>query len=403
MESSAPTPAKMSSKLKRRLAYASKTLPSYLWQRCTRRAPSGQVHLIIAVADHFEPSSLPGNHAGYAPRDVQEQRVEAWCRRYPQAFAEFHDHDGHRFTHTYFYPAEQYDAGLVQQIADLCHSGWGELEIHLHHGVGDAATAESTRGQIVEFRDVLAREHGCLSYEDGSSAPKYAFVHGNFALANSAGGFGCGVDDEMQILADTGCYVDMTYPTTAFHPAQIAKLNAMYECSRPLQESAPHRHGRDLKAGRRVSTLPFLIQGPWALDFDRQARNGIGRFEDAALTAANPPSLRRLHLWKRAAIQVKGRPEWVFIKLDAHGMYPTDTDTILGADTQHFLRELVSGAGERNETLHFVSAREMANIALAACEGREGNPRDYRNYRYRLAKDLSPAQFSNETVAEVKI
>ena len=38
----------------------------------------------------------------------------------------------------------------------------------------------------------------------------YAFVHGNFALANSAGGRYCGVDEEMQILAETGCYADMT-------------------------------------------------------------------------------------------------------------------------------------------------------------------------------------------------
>src|SRR5262249_3587231 len=157
-----------------------KTLPSYVWQRCTRHAPSGWVHLIIAVADHFEPSSLPGDYAGYAPRDTQEQRVENWCREYPRAFANFRDHDGHPFTHTYFYPAEEYDAALVQQIADLCHSGWGELEVHLHHGVTDLANAENTRQQLVQFRDALAREHGCLSYEEGSSAPKYAFVHGNF-------------------------------------------------------------------------------------------------------------------------------------------------------------------------------------------------------------------------------
>jgi hypothetical protein len=54
------------------------------------------------------------------------------------------------------------------------------------------------------------------------------------------------------------------------------------------------------------------------------------------------------------------------------------------------VKELISGAAERRETLHFVSAREMANIALAACDGREGNPGDYRDYRYRLYKNSSP-------------
>jgi hypothetical protein len=47
---------------------------------------------------------------------------------------------------------------------------------------------------------------------------------------------------------------------------------------------------------------------------------------------------------------------------------------------------LIDGAAARNEILHFVTAREMANIALAACDGREGNPGDYRDYRYKLGQ-----------------
>jgi hypothetical protein len=390
MEKPQTIPATRHRKLKRRVTYGFKTVPTYLWQRLTRNPPIGPAHLIIAVADHFEPSSMSGNFAGYAPRAIQEQRVENWCSQYPKNFREFRDSEGRPFTHTYFYPAEQYDRALVQQIADLCHAGWGEIEIHLHHGLTEPATAENTREQLVSFRDALWRDHGCLSYKDGDSSPRYAFVHGNFALANSAGGFGCGVDDEMQILAETGCYVDMTYPTSAFHPAEISKLNSIYECASPLQERAPHRRGHDLRAGHPVAALPFLIQGPWALDFDRQSRNGLGRIENGALTVANPPSMRRLQLWKRAAITVAGRPDWLFIKLDTHGMYPTDTETILGNPAQNFLRELISRAPDRQEILHFVSAREMANIALAACDGHNGNPGDYRDYRYRLQKNSSP-------------
>ncbi len=47
------TPATKGSKLKRRLSYALKTLPSYFWQQLTRRSPIGPVHLIIAIADHL--------------------------------------------------------------------------------------------------------------------------------------------------------------------------------------------------------------------------------------------------------------------------------------------------------------------------------------------------------------
>jgi hypothetical protein len=31
-----------------------------------------------------------------------------------------------------------------------------------------------------------------------------------------------------------------------------------------------------------------------------------------------------------------------------------------------------------------VTAREMANIILAACDGKEGNPGEYRDYRFKL-------------------
>lgn len=374
------TTKRNSGRLARRLRYSARCLPSYLWQRLIRRNVRGHVHVIVAMADHFEPSSMPGPGAGYAPRGVQQERLDAWCSEYPGNFASFRDSDGRHFTHTYFYPAEQYDRGLVAQLADLCHSGWGEIEIHLHH---EAATADGTRDQIVAFRDALALEHGCLAYEEGDSRPKYAFVHGNFALANCAGGFGCGVDNEMQILKETGCYVDLTFPTSAFHPAQIAKINSLYECALPLGERAPQRRGRKLQVGHAVTKLPFILQGPLMLEFDTSSRRW-GRIDNGSLTGLRPPSLRRWELWKKAAITVSGRPDWIFIKLHTHGMDPTQTDAVLRAPMQAFLKELIDGAQDRHETLHFVSAREMANIIFAACDGREGNPADYRDYRYRL-------------------
>jgi hypothetical protein len=55
---------------------------------------------------------------------------------------------------------------------------------------------------------------------------------------------------------------------------------------------------------------------------------------------------------------------------------------------QRFLEQLVGGASERKETLHFVSAREMTNIILAACDGKDGNPGEYRDYRFRRLRDL---------------
>jgi hypothetical protein len=194
----------------------------------------------------------------------------------------------------------------------------------------------------------------------------------------------------MQILAETGCYVDMTYPTAAFHPAQIAKLNSLYECALPLDQAAPQRRGRNLQADRPITVFPFIVQGPWMLDFDRNSHSGFGRLDNGALTGRNAPSLRRLALWKKAAVTVTGRPDWLFIKLHTHGMDPVDSENVLRAPMQQFLAALIGGATDRNEILHFVSAREMANILLAGCDGREGNPGDYRDYRYKLAQSAPP-------------
>ena len=369
-------------------------LPSYSLQRLTRHVPGGRVHLILALADHFEPAYVPGNGRARAPYDEQERRMEFWCREYPQFADPWRDHEGRPLVHTYFYPAEQYDGNQIEQLADLCASGWGEIEIHLHHGLDTPDNAENTRLVLTEFRDLLAQRHSCLSYQPGSDIPRYAFVHGNFALANSAGGRFCGVDSEMQVLAETGCYADLTLPTSPFHPAQTAKINSLYECGLPLDMPAPHRKGRDLQAGRPPGRFPLIIQGPLGLYF--AAGNRLRRFgiDNGALTGYGPPSLDRLKLWKRAAICVGGRPDWLFIKLHCHGMDVPHQASVLGDPMRRFLSELVGGARERNEVLHFVSAREMVNIVCAACDGKEGNPGSYRDYRFTPTrrKPSTPAE-----------
>lgn len=368
--------------LRQKLAYGLRILPSYAWQRLTRRTPAGKTHLILAIADHFEPAIVPEDGQARAPYDEQERRLERWCREYPSVIDQFRDHDGRPFVHTYFYPAEQYERGLIGRLVEHCHAGWGEIEVHLHHGIPVADTRENLRQTLVQFRDTLAIEHGCLSAAEGDTNPRYVFVHGNFALANSAGGFGCGVDDEMQILADTGCFADMTLPTNPFHPSQRAQINSLYECGHPLTQPAAYRSGRDLARGRSPGKFPLMVQGPLMLSLVSGARRRV-KIENAAFTPGNPPSLRRLALWKQAGISVAGRPDWLFIKLHCHGMDATQENEVTGAAFRSFLEALVGGAGERGEILHFVSAREMVNIILAACDGRDGNPGDYRDYQFK--------------------
>lgn len=370
-----------------------KWLPAYVGQRLTRRTPPSQpVHLIIAVADHFEPAIIPEVPGAYADLDVQLRRLQHWCRRYPKVVDRWRDSAGRPFRHTYFYPAEQYDKRAIDLLAEHCRAGWGEIEIHLHHGVAAPDTAEETRRLLLEFRDGLAG-HGCLCQWEDDPTPRYAFVHGNWALANSAGGRCCGVDEEMRILAETGAYADLTLPS-APHRAQVAKINALYECALPLHRRAPHRRGRDLRRGRAPRIFPLIIQGPLMLDWSRRRRGWPApRIENGELTGRRPATMHRLGLWRRAAITVRDRPEWVFIKLHCHGMDPRDESAVLGPQIAQFLRELLEGARghDRDDKVHFVTAREMVNLILAACDGRNGDPGKYRDYRLRLRTPVRDA------------
>lgn len=358
--------------------------PAWRARELVRRMtePTGTQHLILVIANHFEPSWAPGGVLLDLP--TQQVRLEDWCEQARAIGEAVRDHDGTPFRHTNFYPAEQYHRPLLERMAELQAAGFGEVEVHLHHGVESPDTAENTRRALVEFRDVLASEHKCLSRMSEDGPPMYAFVHGNWALANSARGRCCGVDSEMQILADTGCYADLTLPS-APDISQIARINAVYECGHPLTERKPHRSGPGLRVGKQPATLPVIFTGPLLFEWGQRKRGlPLPRIDSGALTVRQPPSLHRLDRWRATRIGILGRPEWVFIKLYCHGFYDEDQPAMIGEDARRFLSEALE-LGERTGKfkLHFASAREMFNIAMAAVDGQEGEPGQYRDYRLR--------------------
>jgi len=358
-------------------------LPTYGLQRVlSARRVSGTRHFIFSVADHFEPYIDPARPRVPVSTSEQMQRIRNWCSRYPLVFDSFRDSDGIPFRHTYFYPAECHDKDIVSVMAEHCHAGWGELEIHLHHGIDNPDTAEHLKHVLIGFRDALA-QNGCLARIPGSDVPRYAFVHGNWALANSARGKFCGVDSEMQILAETGCYADFTLPSAPSR-GQVKKINAIYECFAPLNRRAPHRSGKDLACGCPPKLFPIIVQGPLMLNFMERKFKILPALENSELSAANPPTLNRVKLWERAGIGVRGRPEWVFMKLHCHAMDPRDSQALLSTPMVNFLQSLAELARSRVVKTHFVTAREMTNIILAACDGKSGNPGAFRDYRLRI-------------------
>ena len=340
---------------------------------------AGPLHLIVVVANHFEPAW--SERGGFLPLDEQRRRLDAWCETARATGEAVRDVDGTPFRHTNFYPAEQYHAPLLDTMAGLQAGGFGEVEVHLHHGLDAPDTEASLRRQLVEFRDRLAGEHRCLSREGEGGQTKYAFVHGNLALANSAGGRFCGVDSEMRVLAETGCYADFTLPAAPLQP-QVPRINAVYEPGRPLDEAVAHRTGPSLRVGRRPR-LPVIFTGPLVFNWSRRVRGlPVPRLDDGVLAANYPSDFKRLARWASARVAVKGRPRWVFVKLYCHGFFTHDQDACIGEGARRFWSEALAESERTGRyRIHFASAREAFNIASAAADGRAGEPGQYRDYR----------------------
>ena len=340
----------------------------------------GQKHLIFTIADHFEPSWKPGG--GLLDHDAQLRNLDVYYDLARKTGDIVRDSDGTKFRHTNFFPAEQYDRAILEKLAAMQAEGLGEVEVHLHHGVKKPDTAENTRRVLTEFRDCLAEEHLCLSRLRGAGKPMYAFVHGNLALANSAGGKYCGVDEEMQILADTGCYADLTMPS-APDITQVPLINQIYRCDLPLSGKIPHRKGTRIAVGVRDPQLPLIFTGPLIFNWTRRVRGlPVPRLDDGALVENQPLDAARLRRWVSADVTVKGRPEWIFIKLYCHGFFSHDQSACIGERAVRFFSETIEFGAKTGEfKVHFASAREAFNIAMAATDGKQGSPGEFRDYQ----------------------
>lgn len=180
---------------------------------------SKEKHVFFCLCDHFEP--LRGN----ANTQLGLERVKTWHKNYPKIAASFKDSDNTSPKHSFFYPEEEYQEEYLNLLSEICHKGFGEVEIHLHH---DNDTDVKLREKLDRFKDLLKNRHKLLSVDKSSNETKYGFIHGNWALDNSRpDGRKCGVNNELDILLETGCYADFTMPS-APDCTQTYKINSLY-------------------------------------------------------------------------------------------------------------------------------------------------------------------------------
>ncbi len=326
---------------------------------------------MFCVVDHFEP------YRGNASDSLAVDRVKRWVENLPGLADGISGSDGKPYKHTFFYPKEEYSRSILDQLSQIRLMGLGEVEIHIHH---DKATSDCFREDMLSFKSLLRREHGLLSSVKGTNDARYGFIHGNWALDNARpDGCWCGINDELIILKETGCYADFTLPS-APSVTQTAKINSIYYAKDDPERPLSHNRGMNVRVGRAASGDLLLVQGPLTLDWQARKNGLFPGIENAEIGGGRPPTIRRFDLWKRQHISVIGRPEWIFIKVHCHGAVKKNAEMFFSGQMRSFLQTLILHAEQTGFALHFVSAREMYNIIKAAEAGENSDPDRYRDY-----------------------
>lgn len=349
----------------------------YLIQRfhsLFRPGISSDTHVLFCIADHFEPLW------GGAGIDVGEERIKKWVEDYEGVASSFVDSDGYHPRHSYFFPLEQYNERFGSILRAHCNRGFGEVEFHLHH---NNDSTENFRKTIEQYKKIFSND-GFLG-TDQNGIIRYGFVHGNWALDNSdPDGAWCGLNNELTILNETGCYGDFTLPS-APSPTQTSTINSIYYAIDDPEKPKSHNRGIGVRVGGEPPSEGehlMIIQGVLGLDWGWRRYVIIPRLENSDISAGHPFMPHRWKLWTDALVSVRGRPEWTFIKVHMHGCHDSTREMLFSKGALHSLYESAQNLRTDGKIagFHYVSAREMYNIIKAAEAGLEGNPNEYRDF-----------------------
>ena len=347
-------------------------LPAYVrgdWPGRREKPAAGPTHVMFCVADHFEPGWA------HADLETERRRVQQWVDGYAALFDQFRDADGRPPRHTFFFPIEQYRAEHFDRLAELVRAGYGEVEVHLHH---DNDTSDGLRRTLLDFLGPLGR-HGLAGSDAQSGRPRFAFVHGNWALDNSLpDGRWCGVNDELRVLRECGCYADFTLPA-APSPAQTRRINSIYYAMDDPLRPKSHDDGQVVRVNAKESGDLMIVQGPLGLRWPGRFKL-LPAIETGDLSVGAPPGPRRARAWVHMRVCVSGRPDWVFVKVHTHGCKEANMRVVLGPPMQTLHQWLCKHYNDgMHFRLHYVTAREMYNVIKAAERGLSGEPGEHRD------------------------
>jgi hypothetical protein len=324
--------------------------PGYVRSRLQNwcSAPPGRVW--VALADHWEPYWLRPSD------DVARQRVDFWAKHWPQVAARYADSVGRPPQYTFYYPQEEYRPEFLDKVAAMVWQGIGDVDIHIHH---DREGEQNFLDRMNGFIDVLSNRHGLLRKHNGRTV--FGFIHGNWALDNSRpDGLCCGLNNEISLLRDLGCYADFTMPS-GDSPTQSRVLNTIYWVTDDPLRPRSFDSGVPVRPGVKATGDLLMIPGPMGIRWSERRRP---RVETGEVAHQDWPTEYRVERWLDLAPRIGNN---IFIKLYTHGTQERNSQALLLDGALDRLYELLPAACRRHgHELRYVTTWEMRRAVDAA-------------------------------------
>jgi hypothetical protein len=328
-------------------------LPGLLRNRFTRNnhGSNGPQTVWLTFTDHFEPMWRK------ADAETATARVATWRQRWPEVAARHRDHLGRAPRYTFFYAEEEYRFELMAPLAELTRLGIADVEVHIHHdGEGEADFV----GRISNFVRALRHDHGLL--RDVAGRPSFGFIHGNWALDNAhPRGRHCGLNHEINLLLQLGCYADFTLPA-APDGCQTSTVNSIYWAVDDPSQPKSHNQGvRVVPGGTPPADGLLMVQGPLTVRWpsDRWPRPAL---EVGELAGHDPVTRDRAKAWLDVAPRIADHR---FVKLHTHGAPEKNAEPLLKQELDQVLTMMREVCDQRGWQLVFASAWETAQAINA--------------------------------------
>jgi len=326
-------------------------LAPYLKDRIRRNWQSSRPRRAwVAITDHYEPLGMG------ASVETALARVALWRDRWPRIADDApRDSMGLRPQHSFFYPQEEYRRDVLDGIADMVRLGVADVEVHLHH---DHEQRDRFIRKISDFCTRLVEDHGLLRKQNGRTV--FGFIHGNWALDNSRpDGRWCGLNGEIALLRDLGCYADFTMPSLP-SPTQGRVVNQIYWCTNnPDDRPRSFDFGIEATVGGGTRGDLLMISGPLGL---RWSERCIPRLETGEIAVYDMPTASRVRRWFDLAPTIG---EDLFLKLYTHGAQDRNCAPLLKDGLAHLYKFLAEEADRRGIEIHWATAFQLYQAADA--------------------------------------